>query len=45
MLKLEAAYKHKGRLVAREALAKRRAVEEKDVPQDPLDDLFAETTQ
>ena len=45
MLKLEAAYRHKGRVVARDALAKRRAVEQKDLPQDPLDDLFAETVQ
>ena len=42
MMKLEAAYKYKSRVDARESLVKRRAEEEKDLPQDPLDDLFTE---
>ena len=42
MMKLEAAYKHKNRVDAHKMLVKRRAEEEKDLPQDPLDDLFTE---
>ena len=41
-MKLAAACRYKNRVDAKQSLNKRRAEEDKDLPQDPLDDLFAE---
>ena len=41
-MKLAAACRYKNRVDAKKSLNKRRAEEDKDLPQDPLDDLFAE---
>lgn len=40
--KLAAAFRYKNRVDAKKSLSKRQAEETKDLPQDPLDDLFNE---
>ena len=43
--KLAAAFRYKNRVDAKKSLSRRRAEETKDLPQDPLDDLFDEPTE